>query len=187
MRFSNTKLTLFLTLVVCLMVSKSLAHHHDKDCNHDKEDNNDQDDNNDWDNENISGNNNNGQDWGNNNNNENNGQSDWSSGTTSSTYGRTNTWLGSEWPVPTNSNGEVQSSVYYPPGSVPTGGSSSSHGYPSGRTPNVVTVTLTQVITETSFPTGVKSEPLVGSMASTKSAGVPVVLAAILFAMMILA
>ncbi|GAA5812078.1 hypothetical protein MFLAVUS_005527 [Mucor flavus] len=183
MKFSNTKSALFLTLVVCLMVSKSLAHHHDKDCNYDKEDSDDKDDNNDWDNENDNDNKNNGQDRGD----SNDGQSDWSSGTTSSTYGRPNTWLGSEWPVPTNSNGEIQSSIYNPSGSVPTEGSSSSYGYPSGRTPNVVTVTLTQVITETSFPTGVKSEPLVGNMASTKSVGVPVVLAAILFAMMILA
>lgn len=180
MRLSTTKFVLFMVFVVCFITTQAVAKHHHEDCDDDDhedwDDNNDWDDGNDWDHDNGDNdwdNNNdwNNNDWDNNNSGSNNGDSnngDSSNGDSNnsdSNNGASSTLSGS-WPMPTYG----QSTGYYPSGA-----------------PVTVTATYTQVFTATSIPSNYPNEPQLGSMASVKSMGVPVTLAAIMFTIVIVA
>ncbi|CAO3649625.1 unnamed protein product [Mucor hiemalis] len=194
MRLSTTKFVLLLVLVVCFASNKVLAKHHkhDHDCDHDDDEDEDWDEEDrdeedwkdeEWEDENWKDENwkdeNNNNRWGDDRDGNWNGSSnwdndhnrqDWGTGRQPSgsiVAGGSTIWSGSGWPMPTNSYGQ-------PP-------------YPTQATPGAVTATWTQVI-PTGNPTNIKSEPQVGSVASNvKSMGVPLLLVAIGFSMLIAA
>ena len=175
MRLSTTKFVLFMVFVVCFITTQAVAKHHHEDCDDDDhedwDDNNDWDDGNDWDHDNGDNdwdNNNdwNNNDWDNNNSGSNNGDSSNGDSNNSDSNNGASSTLSGSWPMPTYG----QSTGYYPSGA-----------------PVTVTATYTQVFTATSIPSNYSNEPQLGSMASVKSMGVPVTLAAIMFTIVIVA
>ncbi|KAG2191624.1 hypothetical protein INT46_011347 [Mucor plumbeus] len=167
MRFSTAKFVLFIAFVVCFITTQVAAKHHHKDCDDDGDEQENWDGDNDWNDNNYR--------------NRDNDDNDWD---TNSDWDNSSDWDANDWEHNNGDWDNSASSTWSESLPISTYGQPTDY-YPSGESATI-TVTYTHIYTATSAPSNYSNHSQMSNMASVKSIGVPVTLAAIMFTMVIL-